>query len=215
MHTAEHLEEMPLKEIGEWWQELQEDFRRLRRNHQDYLREFYGPNAEKQMKSAEFIAYKQHLIRYLEEFIQDLQSSASQIGALLESFTEDQVNRILTLVYKSELEIPRPHADQTPLWQKELWQKEQGVWQSPWGWFTGKDSTARQVMDVTNEVIRRVVQMQRFWFRFRIWVSATKQSCVICWHCLQKLGSIEEAHRLSGSGVWRAAVQALYRKHRA
>ena len=25
-------------------------------------------------------------------------------------------------------------------------------------WFTGKDSTARQVMDVTNEVIRRVVQ---------------------------------------------------------
>ena len=56
---------MSLKEIGEWWQELQEDFRRLRQNHQDYLREFYGPNAEKQMKSAEFIAYKQHLIHYL------------------------------------------------------------------------------------------------------------------------------------------------------
>ena len=26
LHTAEHLEEMPLKDVGEWWQELQEDF---------------------------------------------------------------------------------------------------------------------------------------------------------------------------------------------
>ena len=101
LHTAEHLEGMSLKEIGEWWQELQEDFRRLRQNHQDYLREFYGPNAEKQMKSAEFIAYKQHLIHYLEDFIQDLQSSAAQIGALLESFTGEQVNRILALVHQA------------------------------------------------------------------------------------------------------------------
>ena len=91
LHTAEHLEEMSLKDVGEWWQELQEDFRRLRQNHQDYLREFYGPNAEKQIKSAEFIAYKQHLIRYLEDFIQDLQSSAAQISAQLEAFSEDQV----------------------------------------------------------------------------------------------------------------------------
>ena len=99
---------MSLKEVGEWWGELQEDFRRLRQNHQDYLREFYGPSAEKQMKSAEFLVYKQHLIRYLEDFVQDLQSSAAQIGALLESFSEEQVHRILTLVHKSALEVPRP-----------------------------------------------------------------------------------------------------------
>ena len=118
---------MPLKDVGEWWQELQEDFRRLRQNHQDYLREFYGPSAEKQMKSADFIAYKQHLIRYLEDFIQDLQSSAAQIGALLEAFTDDQIDRILTLVHQSALEIPRPHSEQTPLWQEELQQKIEGI----------------------------------------------------------------------------------------
>lgn len=110
------------------------------------------------MKSAEFLVYKQHLIRYLEDFVQDLQSSAAQIGALLESFSEEQVHRILTLVHKSALEVPRPHGDQGSFWQQELWQQEQGVWNSLMEWFTGKDSTARQVMDVTNEVIRRVVQ---------------------------------------------------------
>src|SRR5699024_7880493 len=103
LRAAEQLEKMSLKEVGEWWRELQEDFRRLRQNHQDYLREFYGPSAEKQMKSAEFLVYKQHLIRYLEDFVQDLQSSAAQIGALLESFSEEQVHRILTLVHKSAL----------------------------------------------------------------------------------------------------------------
>lgn len=130
LREVSRLEEMTLKDVGEWWQELQEDFRRLRQSHQDYLREFYGPGAEKQMKSAEFIAYKQHLIPYLEDFIQDLQSSAAQIGALLESFSGDRVERILELVHQSALAIPRPHAEQTPFWQEELRQKELGVWQA-------------------------------------------------------------------------------------
>ena len=197
LHTAEHLEEMPLKDVGEWWQELQEDFRRLRQNHQDYLREFYGPSAEKQMKSADFIAYKQHLIRYLEDFIQDLQSSAAQIGALLEAFTDDQIDRILTLVHQSALEIPRPHSEQTPLWQEELQQKEQGVWQSLMSWFTGKDSTARQVMDVTNEVIRRVVQNAAILVQMQNMGVSNKAELRHLMTLFAGAASIEDAYRLS------------------
>ena len=197
LHTAEHLEEMSLKDVGEWWQELQEDFRRLRQNHQDYLREFYGPNAEKQMKSAEFIAYKQHLIRYLEDFIQDLQSSAAQISAQLEAFSEGQVDRILTLVHQSALEIPRPHSEQTPFWQEELRQKERGVWQSLLAWFTGKDSTARQVMDVTNEVIRRVVQNAAMLVQMQDMGVSNKAELRHLMALFSAAPSIEDAHRLS------------------
>ena len=197
LHTAEHLEEMSLKDVGEWWQELQEDFRRLRQNHQDYLREFYGPNAEKQMKSAEFIAYKQHLIRYLEDFIQALQSSATQICAQLESFTDDQIERILTLVHQSTLEIPRPHAEQTPFWQEELRQKEQGVWKSLMVWFTGKDSTARHVMDVTNEVIRRVVQNAAILVQMQNMGVSNKAELHHLMTLFSNVPSMEDAHRLS------------------
>ena len=197
LHRVEHLEEMSLKDIGEWWQELQEDFRRLRQDHQDYLREFYGPGAERQMKSEEFIAYKQHLIRYLEDFIQDLQSSAAQIGALLESFSEEQVSRILDLVHKSALEIPRPHSEQTAHWQEELRQREQGVWRSLVGWFTGKDSTARQVMDVTNEVIRRVVQNAALLVQMQNMGVSNKAELRHLMTLFAGLSSVEEAHRLS------------------
>ena len=197
LHTAEHLEEMSLKDVGEWWQELQEDFRRLRQNHQDYLREFYGPNAEKQIKSAEFIAYKQHLIRYLEDFIQDLQSSAAQISAQLEAFSEDQVDRMLTLVHQSALEIPRPHSEQTPLWQEELRQKELGVWNSLMAWFTGKESTAKQVMDITNEVIRRVVQNAAILVQMQDMGVSNKAELHHLMTLFSNIPSIEDAHRLS------------------
>lgn len=197
LHDAEHLDEMSSKDVGEWWQELQEDFRRLRQNHQDYLREFYGPSAEKQMRSAEFIAYKQHLIHYLEEFIQDLQSSSTQIGAKLESFSDDQVERILSLVHQSALEIPRPHSEQTPHWQEELRQRERGVWNSLLTWFTGKDSTARQVMEVTNEVIRRVVQNAALLVQMQNMGVSNKAELHHLMTLFADTPSIEDAHKLS------------------
>ena len=149
------------------------------------------------MKSAEFLVYKQHLIRYLEDFVQDLQSSAAQIGALLESFSEEQVHRILTLVHKSALEVPRPHGDQGSFWQQELWQQEQGVWNSLMEWFTGKDSTARQVMDVTNEVIRRVVQNAAILVQMQNMGVSNKAELRHLMTLFAGVPSMEDAHRLS------------------
>ena len=51
-----------LKTINEWWNNLQEDFKRLNRNYQDYLREFYSGNSEKLLKSVEFVIHKDRFI---------------------------------------------------------------------------------------------------------------------------------------------------------
>ena len=158
LYKAEKLDGLPLREVNAWWQDLQEDFQRLSQNHQDFLREFYGPGMELQMKSVDFIIYKQNLVRYLEDFIQDLQHSAAQIGAQLERFSPERVTHILDLVQRSELEIPRPQSEQSPDWALELETRCRGVWQSLTNWFTGSDPAARQVLNVTNEVIRRAVQ---------------------------------------------------------
>ena len=127
LRKAERLDELPLREVHAWWQDLQEDFQRLSKNHQDYLREFYGPGMEMQMKSVDFILYKQHLIRYPEEFVQDLQRSAAQIGAQLERFTPEQTEHILNLVQRSELEIPGPSLSSPPTGKPSC---EPGIWAS-------------------------------------------------------------------------------------
>ena len=63
LYKAEQLDDLPLREVNAWWQDLQEDFQRLSQNHQDFLREFYGPGMEMQMKSVDFICYKQNSVR--------------------------------------------------------------------------------------------------------------------------------------------------------
>ena len=158
LYKAERLDSMSLREVNAWWQDLQDDFRRLSQNHQDFLREFYGPGMELQMKSVDFIVYKQNLVQYLEDFIQDLQHSAAQIGAQLERFSPETVSHILELVQRSELEIPRSPSEQSTDRAAELQAHCQGVWQSLTDWFIGSEPAAQHILNVTNEVIRRAVQ---------------------------------------------------------
>ena len=197
LHRAERLDGLPLREIHAWWQDLQEDFQRLSQNHQDYLREFYGPGMEMQMKSVDFILYKQNLVRYLEEFIQDLQRSAAQIGAQLERFTPEQTEHILDLVQRSELEIPRPQSERTPHWREELRARNRGVWQSLASWFIGSGATPRQVLEVTNEVIRRAVQNAALLVQMENMGVSNKAELNHLLTLFAGAGSIDEAHRLS------------------
>ena len=197
LDKIEKLDQMSLKDIGDWWQDLQEDFSRLSQSYQDYLREFYGPSAEKYMKSEDFIVYKRHLITYLEDFVQDLQSSSTQISAQLECLSSDTTERLLNLVHQSELDIPRPLSEKTDRWQDELRMKNEGVWCSLIGWFLGSDSTARQVMEVTNEVIRRVVQNAAMLVQMQNMGVSNKAELRHIMKLFSETSSLDEAHKLS------------------
>lgn len=48
LEETEDIEGKSYKEINEWWGNLQEDFKRLNRNYQDYLREFYSGKSDKE-----------------------------------------------------------------------------------------------------------------------------------------------------------------------
>lgn len=197
LRDADRLDGMSLKEVGIWWQDLQEDFQRMSQNYQDYLREFYGSNADRQMKSTDFLAYKQHLIRYLQEFIQELQSSSAQIGAQLDVITPARTEHLLSLVHRSELEIPRPNSQHTANWEEELRVQNAGVWQSLVGWFSGENATARQVMEVTNEVIRRVVQNASLLVQMQNMGVSNKAELRHLMELFSRCETLDESHRLS------------------
>ncbi|MEG2251593.1 MAG: TIGR02677 family protein, partial [Clostridia bacterium] len=197
LNNAGELDQLPLKEVGMWWQDLQEDFKRLNQNHQDYLREFYGPGAEKQMKTAAFIAHKQQLVHYLQEFIRDLQRSAAQIAAQLATFTPEKTAQILERVYQSELEIPRPQAEEGARFEERLRAQERGVWSSLLAWFVGEGSTASQVMEVTNEVIRQVVHNAALLVQMQNMSVSRKAELNRFLELFVQCGEINQAHKLS------------------
>lgn len=197
LDKIEKIDQMSLKDIGDWWQDLQEDFSRLSQSYQDYLREFYGPSAEKYMKSEDFIVYKRHLITYLEDFVQDLQNSSAQISAQLEYISSDKTEKLLDLIHQSELDIPRPASEKTDHWQNEIRMKNEGVWNSLIGWFSGNDATARQVMEVTNEVIRRVVQNAAMIVQMQNMGISNKAELRHIMKLFSETSSLDEAHKLS------------------
>ena len=58
LEQAEEINNGSLKDINEWWDLIQEDFKRLNQNYQDYLRDFYSGKTDRLMKSVEFIVHK-------------------------------------------------------------------------------------------------------------------------------------------------------------
>ena len=100
------MEDAPLRTVNEWWQMLQEDFKRLNQNYQDYLRDFYSGKSEKLMKSLEFMVHKDKFIKYLNDFVQELQRHSKRMEQLLEKNAERMEKTILERVVKSEMDIP-------------------------------------------------------------------------------------------------------------
>ena len=196
LRKMDELEKMELLEVQSWWQDIQGDFQRLSQNYQDYLREFYGPGMEKRMNAEEFVAYKRHLIHYLEGYIQDLQHSAAQIGAQLDACSPERIAQMLDLVTRSELEVvPHPKSAQ-PSWQEVRSQCE-GVWQSLTTWFTGPEPTSRQVLDVTNKVISDVVQNAALLVQLENMGVSNKAGLHHLLTLFASCRSLPEAHRLS------------------
>ena len=83
LDEASMMERASLKEVNEWWNLLQEDFKRLNQNYQDYLRDFYSGKTEQLMKSVEFIVHKDKFIQYLTDFVQEMQRHSRKIERIL------------------------------------------------------------------------------------------------------------------------------------
>ena len=84
LNEMEQIDRQELKAVNEWWSNLQEDFKRLNQNYQDYLREFYSGKSDKMLKSIEFVIHKDRFISYLQEFVQQLQNKSIRIENIIE-----------------------------------------------------------------------------------------------------------------------------------
>ena len=168
---ADNLEEAELvdrqkgKEINEWWNNLQEDFKRLNQNYQDYLREFYSGRAEKLLKSVEFIVHKDRFIAYLKEFVQEMQFHASRIAGIIKRKESIIESSLLEKVVESEMEIPRTLSDGEGNRAEDIREQVYGKWESLKGWFLPKDGReceSGKVLAITNDIIRGIIQNAAF-----------------------------------------------------
>ncbi len=178
LDLAEEIKKKPLKNINEWWRNLQEDFKRLNQNYQDYLREFYSGRADKILKSVDFILHKDLFITYLKDFIQELQMNSTKIETTLKRVVNLMEESVLELVIKSELDIPHPVSEHHDSLESNIRENIWGKWSALKNWFISyghRPSESNQVLDITNEVIRKIIQNAALIVQLQNWGISRKE----------------------------------------
>lgn len=196
----EEMEHAELRTVNEWWQMLQEDFKRLNQNYQDYLRDFYSGKTEKLMKSVEFMVHKDKFITYLKEFVQELQRHSKRMEHLLEKNADLMENIILERVIQSELDIPHAlleiHGNAEPSIRENVY----GKWHSLKNWFVdqqGQECEAKKVLKITSDIIRNIIQNAALIVQVQNWGISRKDDYRKFLELFLKCEDMEEAHRLS------------------
>ena len=200
LDETENMENAELRTVNEWWQTLQEDFKRLNQNYQDYLRDFYSGKTEKLMKSVEFMVHKDKFIKYLNEFVQELQRHSKRMEQLLEKNTERMENTILERVVASELDIPHAlleiHGNAEPSIRENVY----GKWYSLKNWFVdgqGQECEAKKVFKITSDIIRNIIQNAALIVQVQNWGISRKDDYKKFLELFLKCEDLEEAHKLS------------------
>jgi len=200
LEEAEETNGKSSKEINEWWSNLQEDFKRLNQNYQDYLREFYSGKSDKLMKSVEFILHKDRFIQYLNEFIQEMQRYSRRItkvllrkGALIEE-------ELLEKVVKSEMDIPHALSETQGDLEESIRENVRGKWNSLKSWFLDTaDHTCEcsKILVITNDVISKIIQNAALIVQVQNWGMSRKDDYRKFLELFLEAGTLEEAHKIS------------------
>lgn len=158
LEKVNYIKAKESKDMYDWWNSLNADFKNLNENYQDYIRGFYSPKAEELMQTTEFLIFKEKLIQYLREFIKGLQINAFAIEKIIKNINIEDIKFIISNVLEHEKTIPRM---EYTIDEEEFIENNLGRWTSINEWFlnTGfKKSDCEKLMDFTNEIIMKITR---------------------------------------------------------
>ena len=199
LSDAESMNQRSLKEINEWWNLIQEDFKRLNQNYQDYLRDFYSGKADRLMKSIEFIVHKDKFIQYLNDFVQELQHKSIKIASVLKQRQKLMEEQLLEKVVKSELDIPHAMLEMDGKLNPNVRANVLGKWNSLKNWFIDTpehECESQKVLKITNDIIRSIIQNAALIVQVQNWGVSRKDDYKKFLELFLQCKDMEEAHRL-------------------
>lgn len=194
------MENATLKEVNEWWNMLQEDFKRLNQNYQDYLRDFYSGKSEQLMKSVEFVVHKDKFVKYLTEFIQEMQRHSHRIEQSLLKNIPLMEEKILEKVVQSELDIHHALLEIHGNAEPSIRENVQGKWKALKNWFIDSDRReceCKKVLKITNDVIRSIIQNAALIVQIQNWGISRKDDYKKFLELFLNCKDLNEARRLS------------------
>lgn len=185
------------EKAANWWKNLNDDFIKLNRNYQDYIRELHSLKAEEMMKTREFLLFKDTFLEYLRQFVKSLQCHSSTIEGCLCQVSEEQCNHILKKVLRHEKTIPRTNGV-----LNEAFFMENAIsrWNNIYRWFVavdGKEPESNKIFEMTNEMIRKITRYATQLSSLSYGGSNRREEYLKVLSDFHKQESINECHKLA------------------
>lgn len=182
------------------WDNLNNDFKRLNQDYQDYIKTFYNVKLEEVAKSKQFIIYKNDLVRYLREFIKLLQDNSYAIEEKLKTLNEDTQKRFLEKVYLGQKKRVRIDKLDEEIDEQELKDRNKDKWENIKKWFIGTNlrvSEVEKINEKTTEIIRKITRVANQIAEAKGNVSSKKAEYKKICEMFAKVENIDDAHKLS------------------
>lgn len=182
------------------WENLNNDFKRLNQDYQDYIKTFYNVKLEEVAKSKQFIIYKNDLVRYLREFIKLLQDNSYSIEETLKNMNQTTENNFLQKVYLGQKKRVRIDKLDEEINEEEMKNRNKEKWENLKKWFIGSNIRASEVEKInekTTEIIRKITRIANQIAEAKGNVSNKKAEYKKICELFSKTKDIEEAHKLS------------------
>lgn len=187
-------------EVLNLWENLNNDFKRLNQDYQDYIKTFYNVKMEEVAKSKQFIIYKSDLIRYLREFIKLLQENSYIIEEELKKIDYQTEDRFLEKVFKGQRRIVRIDKLDEEIDENEIRNRNAEKWKNIKRWFMGanqRQSEVEKINEKTTEIIRKITRIANQIAESKGSVSSKKAEYKKICEMFANTQNIEEAHKLS------------------
>lgn len=188
------------KDVLSLWENLNNDFKRLNQDYQDYIKTFYNVKMEEVAKSKQFILYKNDLVRYLREFIKLLQENSYVIEEEIKKLETKTQEMFLQKVYLGQKRIVRIDKLDEQIDETELINRNKEKWQNIKKWFIGDNnhlSEVEKINEKTTEIIRKITRIANQIAESKGNVSSKKAEYKKICEMFAKTEDIEDAHKLS------------------
>ena len=182
------------------WENLNNDFKRLNQDYQDYIKTFYNVKLEEVAKSKQFIIYKNDLVRYLREFIKLLQDNSYAIEETIKTMNKTTEENFLEKVYLGQKKRVRIDKLDEEINEEEMKTRNKEKWENLKKWFIGSNIRASEVEKInekTTEIIRKITRIANQIAEAKGNVSNKKAEYKKICELFSKTQDIEEAHKLS------------------
>ena len=187
------------QKVSSWWRGIDNDFVRLNRNYQDYVRTLNSHKAEEMMRSEQFLIFKDQLVEYLRTFVRSLQEYGGLIANHLEqNQSEDDGALLLNKIIQEELRTPRLDR---PINEGELRKILSRRWENLNNWFAGSSDSneLNRMYDMTNDIIRKITRYAQQIGSLRHRNSNRKEEYRHLATIFNQCHDLSEAHKLSAS----------------